>query len=164
MTRALTAEELRALAGDIAADPFANCPELVQQSWDFIIKQCIKCCEKYPWWDFLSVLAKAIELSCNAARLFKPELGNWETFLGYHLRGLTSVAEEKEEDHYIGRAQWERSQARLGSNIYEWDDLAALASQQRWWDGYSATRRRRRMRKPIFPEGDGTRVVFYSSN
>jgi hypothetical protein len=149
----------------LIGDPFASCPDLVQQARDFIIKRCIECCEKYPWWDFPSVLACAIELSCNAARMFRSELGSFEIFLGYHLRGLISIAEQETEDDQFGgftRAQHERSQVRLGSNIYEWDELSALASQQRWWDGASISRKRRRMRKPIFPDGDGTRVVFYS--
>lgn len=144
-------------------DPFADCPERVRQSEDFIIKRCIKTCERYPWWDFPSVLDKAKEFARNADRLFKPELGDWEKFLGLHLRALISFAERKHEDDDISRAQWERSLVRLGSNLYEWDDMARLVNQQQWWNETSV-RRRRRMRKPIFPDGDGTRVVFYNTD
>jgi hypothetical protein len=147
-------------------DRFADCPGRVRQSRDFILRHCIKICEDYPWWDFDSVLDKAKEYACNADRLFNPDLGSWETFLGYHLRALIGFAERKDaDDDGATRAQWERAQVHLGSNLYEWDDGMRLAnSLQRWWEGSSFKRRRRRMRKPNFPDGDGTRVVFYSAD
>lgn len=141
-------------------DPFESCPELVRQSKDFVIKYCVGICEKYPWWDFPHVLGEATYLACNAVRLFKPELGNWERFLEYHLRHLHSIAEQKDEDYEITgttRAQWERRIVRLGSDLYEWDDLDRIVNLQPW--DKASKRKRRRMRKPIFPDGDGTAVV-----